>query len=82
MGRLCSLSVTQRMALSLNCVQDNEPPCLPESLPGINLYWRELSTQVLQHPPLCFVVTHYGYAAARGELAACEGELEASARQL
>lgn len=41
-----------------------------------------LSTQVLQHPPLCFVVTHYGYTAAGGKLAAREGEPEASAGQL
>lgn len=34
--------LTQKMVLSLKCVQDNEPRCFPASLPRINLYWRDL----------------------------------------
>lgn len=54
MDWLCSLPVTQKMALSLKCMQENEPPCFPPQ--GLTyIGGNYLSTQVLPHPPLCFM---------------------------
>ena len=75
--------MTQKIALSLKRMQDNKTP-VSLGLPQINPYWREClkhSSCVASHI-LLSAVTHCEYTAARGKLAAREGEREASARQL